>query len=410
MPLNPSPSWPVSLDSLPDPTDTTYTDDDGYELDLLLKKHNAILEALETKLGPGSTTPARGKMLVSPGGGNSQWDSVARKNLITNGTFAVWQRGTSAPTASDNAYGPDRWRLLLEAANAASIDKDTSDFPSDGANQSCKLTVGSGEDNKFGVWTVLEGKNCRHLRGKKVSLQAKLKATAAITDARIAVVEFTGSEDSVSGDPISSWGSAGTPPTLAANYAYLGGSTTNQSPTTSWATYRVEGITVGASMTNLAVMVWCEDESTTVTTDIMRIADVQLEEGEICTEVERLDFSDELRRCQRYYAKTFAQATKPAQNAGDTGALGYFVYASGAVTASVNWRFPVTMRSTSPTMTFYSTGSATAKWRNHSDGADSGDASSQSLGDSGVTVQNPQVAGDGVGERLSLHATADAEL
>jgi hypothetical protein len=120
-------------------------------------------------------------------------------------------------------------------------------------------------------------------------------------------------------------------------------------------------------------------------------------------------FALNLLRCQRYYAKTFAYATAPAQNAGDVGALCYFAYVAGATTSSQRWSFPATMRST-PTIVTYSTGAASANWWNHSDGAASGTAATQSLGDSGVTIQNGQAAGDGVGERIAVHASADAEL
>lgn len=59
MPLNPVPSWPPSLDSLPDPTETTREDDDGFEHDLLHAKVNAILERLQARWGidVASTTP-----------------------------------------------------------------------------------------------------------------------------------------------------------------------------------------------------------------------------------------------------------------------------------------------------------------------------------------------------------------
>lgn len=302
-------AYPGAIDALARPSDTTYTDDSGYELDVVIDNISDAIEAVETKVGTASSTAARNKALIGSGTGASKWDTVGRKNLLINGDFRVWQRGTS-PSVADNGYGADRWRLLLEAASAAAMAQDTSDVPTDGGNSVCKLTVGSGEDNKFGIWQVLEGQDVKHLRGKKVSLQAKLKVTSAITDVRMAVVEWTSTEDGVSGDPISTWGSAGSNPTLATNYAYLG-TPANLSPTTSWATYRVEGLTVGASANNLAVMVWCEDETTTVTTDIMRVADVQLEEGEVCTEFGRRPLGHELLLCQRYYEKSVSLSQTP---------------------------------------------------------------------------------------------------
>lgn len=327
-------AYPGAIDALARPSDTTYTDDSGYELDVVIDNISDAIEAVETKVGTASSTAARNKALIGSGTGASKWDTVGRKNLLINGDFRVWQRGTS-PSVADNGYGADRWRLLLEAASAAAMAQDTSDVPTDGGNSVCKLTVGSGEDNKFGIWQVLEGQDVKHLRGKKVSLQAKLKVTSAITDVRMAVVEWTSTEDGVSGDPISTWGSAGSNPTLATNYAYLG-TPANLSPTTSWATYRVEGLTVGASANNLAVMVWCEDETTTVTTDIMRVADVQLEEGEVCTEVERRHLAAERILTDRYFQRLGGVTNAPI-------GAGY-VNSSTQAFAVIN--FPVRMRGT----------------------------------------------------------------
>lgn len=222
----------------------------------------------------------------------------ARTNRVINGDMRVQQRATLGST--DDTFTLDRWNLLLEAASAAAVAQETSDVPSNGSNRALKLTVGSGEDNKFGIVTFLEFLDSADLRGKTVSLQAKLKATAAITDVRMAVLEWTSTADSLTSDVVGTWGSAGTNPTLAANWAYLG-APANLSATTSWATYKVEGLTVGASANNIAVFIWCEDETTTITTDSLLITDVQLEEGAICTQFERRPYQQELAFCQRYF-------------------------------------------------------------------------------------------------------------
>lgn len=367
--------------------------------DDLHNKDRGEIRALALKLGTGSSTPARDKALVASGSGTSVFDTHQRRNRLFNGSGKVWQRGTS-PTPTDNQYGPDRWRLLLEAASAAAIAKETSDLPTDGPSSGFRLTVGSGEDNKFGIFQVLEHDDVRDLRGKSVSLQAKIKATAAITDVRMAVLEWTSTADSVSGDPISAWNSAATAPTLATNWAYLG-TPLNLSPTTSWATYRVEGLTVGASANNLAVMIWCEDESTTVTTDILRITDVQLEEGAVCTAVERRSMTEELALCQRYYWKTFPQATAPAQNTGSSvGALNV-VFGTNNELAINKVVFPVVMRTT-PTVTTYNPSAANANWSNAET------ATVLDAGDSGFAAQASGTTT--AGTRATLHASAVAEL
>jgi len=237
--------------------------------------------------------PTKGYMYVADASA-PRGEPIARKNRLTNGSFPVQQRITVGTT--DNSYGIDRWRLLLEAASAAAISQEPSDFPTDGAKSAAKLIVGAAPNNKFGVFQVLEFADCADLRGKTVSLQVKIKATAGITDVRMAVLEWTGTANAVSADPISAWNAALTNPTLIASWAYLN-TPVSLAPTTSWATYKIEGIPVGASMNNLAVLIWSDDKTTTTTTDILRITDVQLEEGSICTQVERRPVEQELWDC-----------------------------------------------------------------------------------------------------------------
>lgn len=281
-------------------------------MDALHELDRLELRALGTKLGLVSSSPAAGKALMGTASG-SQWDTFARKNLLMNGDFRLATRaisGVVTPVPTDGSYSLDGWKLMLEAAVAAVITQDTSDTPSDGGAAACKLTVGSGEDNKFGIMQIIPYQDMKHVRGKTVSLQAKIKATAAITDVRMAVLEWTGTADNggtAFPDPINngtaSWNAVTTVPTLTTSWAYLGAAAANLSPTTSWATYKIENISVGASANNLAVFIWCEDETTTVTTDILRITDVQLEEGAFCTSVDRRPLAQEQDLAEYYFRR-----------------------------------------------------------------------------------------------------------
>jgi hypothetical protein len=269
-------------------------------------------------------TPARlavgvnGQVLTLAGGIPSWANATvsvapAATNLVTNGTFAVAQR--AMPT-TDNAYCLDRWRLLLEAATAFTVAQETSDLPAPGARTAARLTVGATNNNKGGIFTILEGRDIWHLRGGAVSIQVKLKATAGITNARVAVVEWTGTEDNggvAFPDPINVWGAAATNPTYTGSWANANVPATI-AVTTSWATYTVENISISASATNLAVFIWCDDKTTTTTTDILRIADVQLEAGATASAFQRRRQGEVLAACQRYYTKTFRQAVVTDQN------------------------------------------------------------------------------------------------
>jgi hypothetical protein len=228
------------------------------------------------------------------------YDPVQRRNRIINGDFRVWQRGASAPTTADNAYGPDRWRVVTETtATGFTINRESTDVPAGGSRYAAKLTIGASNNTKNGLFTILEGVDMWDLRGQAVSLQFKMKVSdARIGDVRVALVNWTGTEDATSADPINVWGAAGTNPTYTGSWANVN-TPANLSPTTSWATYKLENQIVSASATNLAVFIWIDDKTTTAG-DYLLEADVQLEKGAICTDVERRPLAVELELCKRY--------------------------------------------------------------------------------------------------------------
>jgi hypothetical protein len=357
---------------------------------------------------------ANGQVLTISGGLPSWANATvsvapAAYNVVTNGTFAVNQLVFNTV---DNGFVSDQWRILMESADAAVPTQETSDIPAPGARTAIKLTVGATNNAKFGVFQIIEGKDIWHLRGQAVSIQVKMKATAGITNARIAVVQWTGAEDNggtAFPDPINVWGAATTNPTYTGSWANANAPATI-AVTTSWATYTVENISISASATNLAVFIWCDDKTTTTTTDILRIADVQLEAGATATAFQRRSFSEELRRCQRYIAKTFPYAVGPATAAGVSGSLAYRVSVAGTAGAqAVDWRFPVVMRAT-PAIVTYNPTSGNANWRNNTVAADSGVPSTPSLSDTSVVIANPQVSGDTVTSLIHLHVLALATL
>mgnify|MGYP000449784277 CR=1 FL=1 len=98
---------------------------------------------------------------------------MPRKNRVINGDMRVCQRTTLG--SSDDTFTLDRWTVLMEAANGCVVTQETSDVPTDGSKYAAKLTVGSGEDNKFGLATYLEFRDIADLRGKTISLQARLE-------------------------------------------------------------------------------------------------------------------------------------------------------------------------------------------------------------------------------------------
>lgn len=252
------------------------------------------------------------------------FDGVAQlqKNFLINGSMAIAQR--AMPTA-DNSYCLDRWRLMLGAANAATVTQDTADVPT-GAKYACKLVVGSGINNKFGIFQPIEGVNIYELRGQTVSILVPLKATAGLTDGsgkiRVGILQWTGTEDSISATPISAWNAEGTNPTLIANWAFAN-TPAAIAVTTSWADYAVLNVSISASAVNLGVLIWSDDKANTQTTDILRVGGyVTFVKGGNVPNPVVAPITKEKADCQRYYEKDgISGVTAP----GSANATGYWI-------------------------------------------------------------------------------------
>ncbi len=142
----------------------------------------------------------------------------------------------------------------------------------------------------------------------------------------------------------------------------------------------------------------------------LRIGDVQLEGGQVASLFGRASFADELERCERYYAKTFALGTAPAQNAGLVGSLFAQATGSAAGQLSTQWRFPAKMIK-APAITTYNPGAANANWRDVSGSSDvvvSVDPDT-AIGADAVVIGS-QTTALTAGHRCYIHAVADARL
>jgi hypothetical protein len=148
----------------------------------------------------------------------------------------------------------------------------------------------------------------------------------------------------------------------------------------------------------------------TISLRTFRFGEFVLSEGSAAIPFLYEDFGVLLERAQRYFQKSFAYAVGPAQATGSVvGAASYRTLVAGATAHATPIRFATPMRAT-PTMTYFSPSSANTTWRNNA-GTDSGvAASSASLSEQWVGIENPQVAGDAVGNQMNVHWTADARF
>ena len=238
---------------------------------------------------------------------------------------------------ADNAYTLDRWRLLTENEAGAIINQESTTIPT-GYTRAARMAV-SNPNGKFGLWQVIEGVNCRDLRGKTVTVsgQVRIDAAETITDVRVGIVEFTGTLDSVSGDPISTWGAALTNPTLAASYAFLNTPAALTLSAGGYVNFSASAA-VGATMNNMAVFVWCDDRTTTAG-HFLYVANVQIEVSEAATPFEIRDINTETVMCRRYAYSN--------QGSGQRYGVGF---CTSTTRARIEWVPWVPMRTT-PTLT-----------------------------------------------------------
>ena len=320
----------------------------------------------------------------------------AVNNMIINGDMVVAQRGititdaivdnTSTTTNADDSYTLDRWILLSDGDDIVDVlQSDTS--PNDGSEKTIQLQVETA-DKKFGIVQIIEQINCHHaLASGKVSLSFKMKASdASIDDVRAAVVSWSGTADTVTSDIVSAWEAEGTNPTLITNATYEN-TPANLSPTTSFAEYKIENITVDTSNTgNLLVFIW-SGVTDVEADDSLFITDVQLETGVAANEFVRKPIQQTILDCERYYETSMSWG-EDSQTEGQPPSFGTGSATHAAATNSLSGKSYRTRKRTTPTATLYhQDGTAGAVYRIHDGGQITGIAA-QFLNDYGFTFAN----------------------
>lgn len=259
----------------------------------------------------------------------------AFKNLIINGDMAVSQQnGTTNTSTADDVYALDRWYALTQSA---AIQVQQQSDQESGTPFNSRLTQNQATAQRMGYAQIIEGKNCKYLRGQTVTLSFRLRCSASQA-IRYAILEWTGTEDSVTSDVVNSW----TNTTYTTGNFFI--STTTTIPTNgvtsitpsanTWTDATALTVTLGTSFNNLTVFVWTEGTAAqNVTLDVSR---VQLEPGSTATAFEYLPIDVQLARCQRYYWR-------------QTGPLAFsymsaFAPASSTTAGTALVTFPVQMR------------------------------------------------------------------
>lgn len=252
------------------------------------------------------------------------------RNAIINGDMRINQRQVSS--VSDDAYCLDRWNILSDGATI-SVGQSTV-APTDGKYS---LSMQSGTNaKKFGCVQYIENLNCVGMFGQTVTLSFKARVSNAtnLPNIKAGILSWSSTADTLTSDFVSSWNASGTTPTLITNWTFEN-TPSNLGVTTSWATYRVQGVIDTLNAANVAVFIW-SDSTANTTSDILYITDVQCEIGTIATPFERISMAEQLVNCQRYYFSAARGNQLTVMSAAYFQATNFY----GVITFPVSMRIP----------------------------------------------------------------------
>ena len=179
------------------------------------------------------------------------------RNKLINGDGGINQRAPSSN--ADDTYGHDRHVALTQTGTIA---VSTLTTPADGIASMMRLTQSQASAQRMGYAQIIEACETYGLRGKTVTLGGKLRCSSSQA-IRYAVLEWTGTADSVTSDVVNDWTSGA----YTAGNFFLGsnltvtqvGSLTPAAATiTEWSMTAI----IGSSANNIVVFFWTEGTAT----------------------------------------------------------------------------------------------------------------------------------------------------
>lgn len=364
--------------------------------------------AIPAAAADGYTLIADGSQTSGIRWGNATVTVEDTTNYLVNGGFPFAQRqapGTDT-TIADETYGPDRWCCTRETAALQYSRQDASSETGLTSRYYGKFTKIT-NDGKFMVFQPLTYENSIPMRGRTVIFQVQMKASAAKT-IKIAILELqtAGTADTLPAALVTAWNVDTTDPTLGANIAVVASGSC--SVTTSWQNFSVSGA-VPANSKNLIVAIWTDADFTVA--DTLSMAEAGLYRGSTTQAWAPRQRSEEIRLCQHHYCKSFKLDTAPAQNIGTN--LGDHIFnaitAGATISRTSTILYPVTMKAT-PTITTFNTSAANAETRDVTAAADCSSTTQHNLTETGFAIYCTGHATTAIGDRLSFHWTAEAEL
>jgi hypothetical protein len=260
--------------------------------------------------------------------------TAAGKNLIINGGFDFWQRGTTV-SAAGSQYLADRWNTYRGAYAAGltvsrQLVSDSTNLPNLTYCIRMQRDSGNTATNALGLAYNAESVDSKLYAGKTVTLSFYARAGASFISngqqIRATIITGTGQDQAIRNG--------------LTGMAFTGDRFITLTDT--WVRYSVTG-NLASTITQVSLAIDGYVSGTAGASDYFEITGVQLEVGSSATPFSRAggDMQGELAKCQRYYYRTDSLTNgQTTFGYGEiyNSTLGLFVI-----------RFPVTMR-TAPSM------------------------------------------------------------
>ena len=353
----------------------------------------------------------------------------APQNLIRNSGFRFAQRQapatvTTYSSTAGRAICADGWGVSNENASATyargPLAAGGEPVPRSEWYGAFKKITSTG---KLLASQALEGLDAKTLRSRVVRLQFRAAAFSGSPVLAFSLVQLAsaGTEDTIPATFVSAWGANTVEPTLGTNLAYIAPIATNLDNCTvdsnhaeatlssaAWARFGAT-FTVPTDCKNLIAVFWGDSQFADATG--FAISDAILMEGAEIRQWSPLSYGAELARVQRYYCKTFNVDSKPGTTTTAPLYIAQPVAASTAFTGRYwSWEFPVTMRA-APTLALINPVTASsAQVYNTTSAADCTSSGISANGEKRCYINATTPGGSAVGDALSVHVTADAEL
>jgi hypothetical protein len=250
-----------------------------------------------------------GNVLTSNG---SAWTSAAPAgggggaitNDLVNGGFEIWERGgKSAPVTMTDAKfdGPDMWFSLIQGTGPT-LQRVEGGYNSQYA---LKMVMG-GTTNRGGVGQVIEASKSIPRRGKTMTAQYMVKAVknagSGSIDMRIALLEWTGTADTITVDLIQDWTSADY--TVGASKFFANSTLTVIGTAKVTANHNADTAVsvsgaVSTSCNNLIMLIWTEDAPAHAS-DYIVVSEAGTYKAATVQEWSPADPADERNHCLRF--------------------------------------------------------------------------------------------------------------